>query len=143
MLDRMKYLVDILNEYSRTYYFTNEPTVSDAEFDALLDELKSLEEQTGVVLTDSPTHRVGGEVPSGFLPYTHLNRLWSLDKVKSVDELREWKTRCDKYRSGSSDSGFPVRTYVSSERRANCTHGSSDAFRLSSRSRSARSYCSA
>lgn len=106
MLDRMKYLVDILNEYSRTYYFTNEPTVSDAEFDALLDELKSLEEQTGVVLTDSPTHRVGGEVPSGFLPYTHLNRLWSLDKVKSVDELREWKTRCDKYRSGSSDSGI-------------------------------------
>ncbi len=106
MLDRMKYLVDILNEYSRTYYFTNEPTVSDAEFDALLDELKNLEEQTGVVLTDSPTHRVGGEVPSGFLPYTHLNRLWSLDKVKSVDELREWKTRCDKYRSGSSDSGI-------------------------------------
>lgn len=104
MLDRMKYLVDILNEYSRTYYFTNEPTVSDAEFDALLDELKNLEEQTGVVLTDSPTHRVGGEVPSGFLPYTHLNRLWSLDKVKSVDELREWKTRCEKYRSGSSDS---------------------------------------
>ncbi len=106
MLERMKYLVDILNEYSRTYYFTNEPTVSDAEFDALLDELKNLEEQTGVVLTDSPTHRVGGEVPSGFLPYTHLNRLWSLDKVKSVDELREWKTRCDKYRSGSSDSGI-------------------------------------
>ncbi len=106
MLDRMKYLVDILNEYSRTYYFTNEPTVSDAEFDALLDELKNLEEQTGVVLTDSPTHLVGGEVPSGFLPYTHLNRLWSLDKVKSVDELREWKTRCDKYRSGSSDSGI-------------------------------------
>jgi DNA ligase (NAD+) len=102
----MKYLVDILNEYSRTYYFTNEPTVSDAEFDALLDELKNLEEQTGVVLTDSPTHLVGGEVPSGFLPYTHLNRLWSLDKVKSVDELREWKTRCDKYRSGSSDSGI-------------------------------------
>jgi DNA ligase, NAD-dependent len=103
MLERMKYLVDILNEYSRTYYFTNEPTVSDAEFDALLDELRSLEEQTGVVLPDSPTHHVGGEVPSGFLPYTHLNRLWSLDKVKTVDELREWKARCDKYKSGSSD----------------------------------------
>lgn len=103
MLERMQYLVDILNEYSRTYYFTSEPSVTDSEYDALLDELRDLEDKTGVVLPDSPTHRVGGDVPTAFEPHTHLNRLWSLDKVKTTDDLREWKLRCDKFRTGKTD----------------------------------------
>ena len=96
-MDRMRYLVDILNEYSRTYYFSNEPTVSDSEFDALMDELRMLETETGVVLPDSPTRNVGGAVPTSFEPHTHISRLWSLDKVKSIPELIDWKKRCDSF----------------------------------------------
>lgn len=100
MLERMKYLVDILNEYSDQYYFSNEPAVSDAEFDALLDELRSLEAESGIVLPNSPTAHVGGNVPSVFEPHTHLNRLWSLDKVRSASELLDWKARCERYSHG-------------------------------------------
>ncbi|MBR6007270.1 MAG: NAD-dependent DNA ligase LigA, partial [Clostridia bacterium] len=103
-LERMQYLVSALNEYSQTYYFENEPTVSDAEFDALMDELRALEDELGLVLPDSPTHKVGGEVPSGFEPHTHLNRLWSLDKVRSTAELLEWKQRCERYKTAADGS---------------------------------------
>ena len=100
MLERMKYLVDLLNEYSDAYYFSNAPVVSDAEFDALLDELKALEEASGTVLPNSPTRHVGGSVPSAFEPHTHLNRLWSLDKVRSEQELLDWEERCERYAGG-------------------------------------------
>lgn len=102
MLDRMRYLVELLNKYSEAYYFSNEPIVSDLEFDALLDELRELEDKTGVVLPDSPTRNVGGKMPTSFEPHTHLNRLWSLDKVKTFEQLREWKARCDKGISGNA-----------------------------------------
>ena len=96
MLERMKFLVRKLNEYSDSYYFGSTPQVSDEEFDALMDELRALEEATGTVLPDSPTHSVGAEAVSEFLPHTHLARLWSLDKVRSEGELREWGARCEK-----------------------------------------------
>ena len=102
MLERMQYLVQKLNEYSDSYYFGENPQVSDAEFDALMDELRALEEQTGTVLPNSPTHSVGGQAVSQFMPHTHLARLWSLDKVRTEGELRDWAQRCEK-RSGSRD----------------------------------------
>lgn len=94
---RMRELVDMLKEYSDAYYFTSEPLVSDAEFDDLMDELKALESETGIALPDSPTHRVGGTPPAEFLTHTHIARLWSLDKVNSYDELREWAAKCGKF----------------------------------------------
>lgn len=97
MTDRMHELVDLLNECSDAYYFSSEPLISDAEFDALLEELQELEAASGIVLPDSPTHRVGGKITDTFLPHQHIARLWSLDKVKTVDELREWANRCEKY----------------------------------------------
>lgn len=102
MLERMQYLVQKLNEYSDSYYFGENPQVSDAEFDALMDELRALEEQTGTVLPNSPTHSVGAQAVSQFMPHTHLARLWSLDKVRTEGELRDWAQRCEK-RSGSRD----------------------------------------
>lgn len=94
---RMRELVDMLKEYSDAYYFSPEPIVSDVEFDELMDELKSLETETGIVLSDSPTHRVGGTPSGEFLPHTHIARLWSLDKVNSYNELREWAAKCGKF----------------------------------------------
>lgn len=97
MTDRMHELVNLLNECSDAYYFSSEPLISDAEFDALLEELQELEVSEGIVLPESPTHRVGAAVSDTFLPHQHLARLWSLDKVKTVDALREWASRCEKY----------------------------------------------
>ena len=89
-MDRMKRLVDLLNGYAYEYYVLDEPTVSDKEYDALYDELCLLEKQTGVVLPDSPTKKVGGEPLKDFAPHEHIHRLYSLDKCNSFDQLRAW-----------------------------------------------------
>ena len=60
-MNRMRELVDLLNEYAYRYYVLDDPEVSDKEYDALYDELVRLERATGNVLPDSPTKRVGGE----------------------------------------------------------------------------------
>ena len=78
--DRMTELVKKLNELAYRYYVLDEPTVSDKEYDALYDELVRLEAQSGVVLADSPTKRVGGEPLKQFTPHTHIRRLYSLDR---------------------------------------------------------------
>ena len=83
-----------MNELARAYYVEDASPASDAEYDALFDELVSLEKETGVVLPDSPTHRVGGSPLSAFEEHTHIRRLWSLDKVKTEAELYDWAARC-------------------------------------------------
>jgi len=88
-------LVELLNKYARAYYELDASPVSDAEYDRLFDELASLEAETGIVLPDSPTHRVGGAPLAAFEEHEHIRRLWSLDKVKTYDELREWAAKCD------------------------------------------------
>ena len=80
---RMRELVDALNEASRRYYDLNEPTMSDDVWDAMYAELRALEERTGIRLPDSPTRRVGGEVMEGFAQHRHIARLWSMDKAQS------------------------------------------------------------
>lgn len=89
-MQKMRELVDKLNEWAYKYYVLDEPIVSDKEYDALYDALVSLEKGTGVTLSDSPTKRVGGEPLKEFVSHTHLRRLYSLDKCNSYDELRAW-----------------------------------------------------
>ncbi len=86
----MRELVNTLNEYAYRYYVLDEPIVSDKEYDALYDELVALEKESGTVLSDSPTQRVGGEPLKEFVSHTHIKRLYSLDKCNSFDELRAW-----------------------------------------------------
>ena len=90
----MKQLVDQVNALAAAYYEHDASPASDAEYDALFDELLRLEAETGVVLPDSPTHRVGGAPLSAFEEHTHIRRLWSLDKVKTADALRQWAAKC-------------------------------------------------
>lgn len=90
---RMRELADQINLASHQYYVLDQPVMSDAQWDALYDELRKLEEQTGVCLPDSPTRRVGGEPLPAFQQHRHLNRLWSLDKVQSPEELAAWFSR--------------------------------------------------
>lgn len=88
--EKMRELVDKLNEFAYQYYVLDNPTISDKEYDALYDELVVLEKERGVILFDSPTQRVGGEPLKEFESHTHINRLYSLDKCNSFDALRDW-----------------------------------------------------
>lgn len=91
--DRIKELVDTLNKLSYYYYTLDSPKVSDKEYDALYDELLRLERETGIILPDSPTQRVGGTPLEKFEKHRHLGSLWSLDKSQSFGELRNWDQR--------------------------------------------------
>lgn len=95
-MDRMRELVDILNKYAHEYYVLDNPTVSDKEYDEKYDELVKLEKQTGTVLFDSPTRRVGGEPVSAFKKHKHIERLYSLDKATTEEELAAFDKRIDK-----------------------------------------------
>lgn len=95
-MDKMRELVDILNKYAYEYYVLDNPTVSDKEYDKLYDELVKLEKSTGQVLFDSPTKRVGGEPISEFKKHTHIERLYSLDKATSFEELDAFEKRINK-----------------------------------------------
>ncbi len=96
MEQRIRELVDKLNEYSKAYYVLDAPKISDKEYDELYDELLRLEEQSGIILPDSPTQRVGGDPLPCFEPHTHIHRLWSLDKVRTREELIGWGRRVER-----------------------------------------------
>ena len=100
---RMQELVDKLNTYARAYYVEDAPLISDGEYDALEAELIALEKETGIALPDSPTHRVGGEPLSKFEEHRHLGRLWSLDKVRTLDGIRDWMDRVKRLLALSED----------------------------------------
>lgn len=89
----MRELVDVLNKYAYEYYVMDNPTVSDKQYDELYDELRELEASTGEVLFDSPTRRVGGEPISAFKKHEHIERLYSLDKATSTEELQAFFQR--------------------------------------------------
>ncbi len=99
-MNRQQELVNILNKWAHEYYVLDAPTVSDKEYDTLYDELKKLEEESGVVLPDSPTRRVGGEPIKGFEKHTHIARLFSLDKSTTEEELKAFFTRVEKIARG-------------------------------------------
>lgn len=96
MEQRIRELVDKLNEYSKAYYVLDAPKISDKEYDELYDELLCLEEQSGIILPDSPTQRVGGDPLPCFEPHTHIHRLWSLDKVRTREDLIDWGRRVER-----------------------------------------------
>lgn len=91
---RVSELVDELNRLRRSYYEGNTVLISDAEYDALLKELESLENRFPELITgDSPTQTVGGSANQAFAPVEHLDRMMSLDNVFSFDEFRTWAER--------------------------------------------------
>lgn len=91
----MRELIARINEASVKYYTDDAPIMSDAEWDKLYDRLVGMEKQSGIVLPDSPTRRVGGDPLSAFMQHRHLNRLWSLDKVQTEPALRQWFSKVE------------------------------------------------
>ena len=104
-MERMHELCEILNRWAYEYYVLDNPSVSDGEYDKLYDELRELERESGVVLPQSPTRRVGGEPVKGFEHHTHIARLYSLDKAVTEDELSAFFTRV---RKTDPDADFTV-----------------------------------
>jgi len=114
--ERMELIIETLNQLNYSYYTLDTPTVSDAEYDKLYDELVSLEQQVGEKLPHSPTQRVGGEMLSGFDQHKHLARLWSLDKAQNLEQLYAWETKMKRaiadYNAKNPDKLLPEPTYV-------------------------------
>ena len=91
---RIAFLVDEINKHRRAYYQENTVLISDAEYDALMQELELLESKHPVLITgDSPTQNVGGSANEAFSPVEHLERMWSLDNAFNEEELAAWAKR--------------------------------------------------
>lgn len=86
-LDIMRGMVSILNQASEAYYNTGNPIMTDEQFDVRLEDLRQLEEETGFVLANSPTHNVGAKVLTELKEVTHSSPMLSLDKCHSVEEI--------------------------------------------------------
>ena len=89
-LKRMKELIAILNEASKAYYAQDKEIISNFEYDKLYDELVALEKELELVLTNSPTNKVGYEVLDYLPKEEHISKMLSLDKTKDSEVLKEW-----------------------------------------------------
>src|SRR6266849_7620996 len=88
------------------YYVLDDPEISDAEFDKLMEQLKSVEaEHPDLITPDSPTQRVGGKPREGFLKVRHSSPMLSLDNTYSEEELRAWERRVHEL-SGRNDVDY-------------------------------------
>lgn len=121
--------VEELNKASEAYYNTGQPVISDAEFDNKLEELRQWEEETGIVLSNSPTHNVGATVLDNIKEVTHKTPMLSLEKCHSTKEIVKFANNHNLVASVKLD-GLTVRlTYkdgdlVLAESRGNGTVGS-------------------
>lgn len=102
-VSQMRALADELNRASALYYTLGESPMSDAEWDQKYNRLLQLEKESGTVLPDSPSVRVGAEPLSAFEPHRHISRLWSMDKVQSKAELLDWLKRTEKLHAQLND----------------------------------------
>ena len=110
-LNRIRQLIDILNNASRAYYQESREIMTNDEYDALYDELIRLGEETGVVLANSPTANVGYEVLSDLAKESHPQRMLSLDKTKDPDQLTAWLGEQEGVLSWKLDGLTIVLTY--------------------------------
>jgi DNA ligase (NAD+) len=112
----MEQLVKEVNRHNTLYYTYDRPEISDREYDALYDRLVALERETGIVLPDSPTRRVGGELLGGFDEVRHRSRLWSLDKAQNRDDLLAWHVRAQKlvadYNARHPENPLPALSFA-------------------------------
>lgn len=83
-------LINQLNKYSYEYYTLGNPTVSDTTYDGLYDKLVQLEEETGIIYSNSPTQNVGNKILTFLKKVTHEYPLLSLNKTKKEEDIIKW-----------------------------------------------------
>lgn len=93
--ERIEELVNSLNKHNYNYYVLCKPTIKDYEFDMLLKELEALEEETGYILPDSPTQRVGSDIQDDFGEITRKRIMGSIANCYDYDELKKWLSQFD------------------------------------------------
>ena len=104
---RVRELRDLLNKYSYEYYVNDKPSVSDAIYDSLMDELKKIESSNPELITiDSPTQRVGNKLLDGFQKVRHQRRMVSLNDVFDKSDIEAWIKRTDKLMPGQRHEFF-------------------------------------
>ena len=109
--ERIKELVVTLNEAAKAYYQYDEEIMSNLAYDTLYDELVSLEKSTGLIMSNSPTQKVGYEILSELPKERHAEPMLSLDKTKSVDDLSAWLGDKEGVMSWKMDGLTVVLTY--------------------------------
>ena len=87
LINRMKEIIPVIKEADDAYYKYSNPIMTDFRYDQLWNELKFLEDSTGIILTNSPTQKVSGDILSELTPVQHTKPMLSADKTKSVDDL--------------------------------------------------------
>ena len=92
-IEEMQNLIEKVNKASYDYYVLDNPTMSDKEWDALYYRLLDLEKETGIVLKNSPSMKVGGEILDKFQKVVHKEKLYSLGKAQTLEEIEDWQTR--------------------------------------------------
>src|SRR2546429_9383595 len=103
---RLESLRKKIRQHEYRYYVLDEPEISDAEFDRLMNELKNLEaEHPDLITPDSPTQRVGGKPREGFVKVRHSSPMLSLDNAYTEEELRNWERRVHEL-SGRKDLDY-------------------------------------
>lgn len=110
-IKRLKELTEQLNKYRDSYYNNSVSQISDKQYDDLFDELQRLEEETGITMSNSPTHTVGYEVKSKLEKVKHSHPMLSLDKTKSVEDLIKFSDGRDCILSLKLDGLTVLNTY--------------------------------
>ena len=110
-INRLKEITEQLNHYRDSYYNNSESLISDKQYDDLFDELQSLEEETGIVMSNSPTNTVGYEVKSKLEKVKHSHPMLSLDKTKLTDDLIKFSDGRDCIISLKLDGLTVLNTY--------------------------------
>ncbi len=114
-IKRIKELTEQLNQYRNSYYNNSVSEISDHEYDDLFDELKKLEEETNIVMSNSPTHTVGYKVKSKLEKVRHSHPMLSLDKTKSVNDLKKFASDKDCLLMCKMDGLTVLLTYENGE----------------------------
>ncbi|EES92124.1 NAD-dependent DNA ligase LigA [Clostridium botulinum] len=122
-------LVDELNKLAYEYYVLDNPSVADKDYDKKYDELVQLEKETGMLLSYSPTQRVGDVVLGKFEKYTHKGKLWSLGKAQSLEEVKDWHNKnikaINEYNLNHEDKLPPIKYIITKKfdgLTINCTY---------------------
>lgn len=123
---RIKELISILNKASESYYAKDEEIMSNFEYDALYDELVALEEETGIILSNSPTQKVGYQAVDFLEKEAHESPMLSLSKTKSREELSEWLNGHEGVLSWKLDGLTVVLTYENGELTKAVTRGNGE-----------------
>jgi DNA ligase (NAD+) len=123
IINQMKELGDRLNQAAKVYYQGQDEMMSNLEYDRLYDELVQLEKESGIVLTGSPTQRVGYEVLSELPKEQHQSPMLSLDKTKEVGQLAAWLGEQEGLLSWKMDGLTVVLTYENGELQKAVTRG--------------------